>query len=67
MVAYVTWLAYETRGIVFVVALATPTFVFYGVGTVARKRGRFSDYALFHSLWHLSSGLVAAYVLLHSE
>ena len=61
---YITALALVHRGLVFVVALAVPTFGCFGLGAAARKSGDFQRYARFHSLWHLCCGCVAVATLI---
>lgn len=67
MVAYVAWFAFTSRGVLFVVAMASPPLAAYVLGTRARRRGCFKSYTYYHSLWHLIGGLVAAYALLQKR
>eukprot|EP00978_Attheya_sp_CCMP212_P029765 scaffold106900_cov50-Attheya_sp.AAC.2 len=52
-----------SRGILFVMALAVPTFGCFGLSNAARKANDFNRYIFFHCLWHVLGGVVSVLVI----
>jgi hypothetical protein len=52
-----------SRGILFVMALAVPTFGCFGLSNAARKANDFNRYIFFHCLWHVFGGVVSVLVI----
>mmetsp|Transcript_6783 Transcript_6783/g.10052 ORF Transcript_6783/g.10052 Transcript_6783/m.10052 type:complete len:233 (+) Transcript_6783:1793-2491(+) len=60
---YIISLALLYQGLVYVILLATPTFLCFGLSASRRNANDPLGYARFHALWHLTSSLSCAFTL----